>query len=84
MPMQKHTTEIIAEFTITPRNVLQTRIDVSAGNMIKLEISNVPIIHIPSTIVTAVRTAINVLYKSAFTPVAFANISSNVIANILL
>ena len=45
---------------MTDRNVLHTRIDVSAGKMIRLEIKRAPIIRIPSTIVTAVSTAISV------------------------
>ncbi len=53
---------------MTDRNVLHTRIDVSAGKMIRLEIKRAPIIRIPSTIVTAVSTAISVLYRLAFTP----------------
>ena len=57
---------------MTDRNVLHTRIDVSAGKMIRLEIKRAPIIRIPSTIVTAVSTAISVLYRLAFTPVACA------------
>ena len=69
---------------ITPRKVLHTRMDVSAGKMIRLEISSAPIMRIPRTMVTAVRTAIRVLYRLAFTPVASANVSSNVMANILL
>ena len=60
---------------MTDRNVLHTRIDVSAGKMIRLEIKRAPIIRIPSTIVTAVSTAISVLYRLAFTPVAWANVS---------
>ena len=69
---------------ITLRKFVHTRMDVSAGKMIRLEIRSVPIIRIPSTIVTAVSTAISVLYRSAYTPVARANVSSNVMANILL
>ena len=60
-PAIRHTTEITAAFIITLLNVLHTRIDVNAGKMIRLEINNAPIIRIPSTIVTAVSTAINVL-----------------------
>ena len=47
---------------ITDLKDLQTRIDVSAGKIIKAEISNVPIILIPITIVNAVSTAIIMLY----------------------
>ena len=70
MPMIRHTTEITAEFTVTLLNVRHTRMDVSAGKMIRLEMRSAPIILIPSTMVTAVRMAISVLYMSAFTPVA--------------
>lgn len=42
---------------MTDRNVLHTRIDVSAGKMIRLEISMAPIIRMPRTMVTAVSTA---------------------------
>ena len=35
---------------MTDRNVLHTRIDVSAGKMIRLEIKRAPIIRIPSTV----------------------------------
>ena len=63
IPTTKHTTEITPELIITLLNVRHTRIDVSAGKMIRLEIRSAPIIRIPNTIVTAVKTAINVLYK---------------------
>ena len=56
--------------------------DVSAGKMIRLEIKSAPIIRIPRTIVTAVSTAISVLYIPALTPVAWAKVSSNVMAKI--
>ena len=84
MPITRHTTAITAELITTLLNVRHTRMEVSAGKIIRLEIKSAPIIRIPSTIVTAVSTAISVLYRSAFTPVAWANVSSNVIANILL
>ena len=62
----------------------QSLMDVSAGKTIRLEIRRVPIILIPTTIVTAVNTAINVLKKSTFIPVARAKSSSKVMANIIL
>ena len=80
---QEQTTEITAELMITLLKVLHTRMDVRAGNMIRLEMRSAPIIRMPSTIVTAVSIAIRVLYRSAFTPVACANVSSNVMAKIL-
>ena len=42
-PTKKQTTETIADKITTARNLENTRIDVSAGNMIRLEISIVPI-----------------------------------------
>ena len=61
MPMQKQITDKIPEDHTTPLKLLNTRMEVSAGKMIRLEINNAPIIRIPRTIVTAVSTAINVL-----------------------
>ena len=62
----------------------QSLMDVSAGKTIRLEIRRVPIILIPTTIVTAVSTAIRVLKKSTLMPVALAKSSSKVMANIIL
>ena len=45
--------------------------------------SSAPIILMPSTTVTAVSTAMTLLYSSAFVPVALAKSSSKVTANIL-
>ena len=61
MPIQKHTTDRMPEQTTTLRKLLKIRMAVSAGNITRLEISIAPIIRIPSTIVTAVKTAIKVL-----------------------
>ena len=61
MPMKKHTTDRIAEEITTLLNVLNTRIEVSAGKMMRLEISMVPMMRIPTTIVNAVKIAIKVL-----------------------
>ena len=58
--------------------------DDRAGNIIKADISSEPTRFIASTIITAVITAISRLYLSAFIPLAFAKLSSNVTANILL
>lgn len=84
IPKKKQNTDIIAEHIITFLNVFTIFIDVSAGKIIKLEISIVPIILIPTTIVIAVNIAITVLYRFVFTPVAFAKFSSKVTAKILL
>ena len=72
IPITKLTTATIDEHTITEKNLLHTLIEVSAGKIIKLEISNVPIIFIPITTVSAVSTAITRLYLFALVPVAFA------------
>ena len=82
MPSTKHTTDIIAEHTTTDLKLRQRRMLVSAGKMMRLDINSAPIMRIPSTTVTAVRTAIIVLYRSALVPVALAKVSSKVTANI--
>ena len=82
IPVAKHTTETIAEEITTALNRENTRMEVNAGKMIRLEISIVPIIRIPTTIVTAVSTAIIRLYNPVFMPVALAKDSSNVTAKI--
>ena len=69
--------------TITTLNLRNTRMEVSAGKIIRLEISRVPMILMPITITIAVSTESKVLYTPTFTPVALANVSSKVIANIL-
>ena len=56
---------------------------VSAGKIIRLEISIAPIMRIPSTMVTAVRTANRMWYQPTRTPVALAKFSSKVTANTL-
>ena len=61
IPTKKQITEIIPDEIITLLKLLNTRIDVKAGKTIKLEINIVPIIRIPSTIVIAVKNAINIL-----------------------
>ena len=76
--------DIRAEDTITFLNFLNTCIDYNAGKIIILEISNVPIIRIPITIVMAVSEAKSILNNLVFVPVALAKGSSNVTANILL
>ena len=61
IPTKKQATEIIPDEIITCLKLLNTRIDVKAGKIIKLEISIVPIIRIPRTMVIAVKKAINIL-----------------------
>ena len=60
-PAKKHTTDTMPEIKTTYLNPLTTAPAESAGNMIRLEISIVPIILIPTTIVSAVKTAISIL-----------------------
>ena len=60
-PMKKQMMEITADAITTERNCLKIRIADHAGKMIKLEISIVPIIRIPTTMVTAVSKAISIL-----------------------
>ena len=80
MPNRKFTTDTTAAQIVTERNVPNTRIAVSAGKMMRLEMSSAPIMRIPSTIVTAVSTASSILYACVCTPVARENVSSNVTA----
>ena len=61
MPMQKQITDKIPEDHTTPLKLLNTRMEVRAGKIIRLEISIAPIIRMPSTMVTAVKTAISTL-----------------------
>ena len=53
------------------------------GNKIRLEINMVPIILMPSTMVTALKNAIIILKPDTGSPVALAKFSSKVIAKIL-
>ena len=84
MPAIKVATEIIAEHIVTERKLLNTLMEQSAGKMIRLDISILPIRRIPTTIVTAVSSAMSILYIFALVPVALAKFSSNVIANIFV
>lgn len=84
IPIRKLITDTIDEVITTPLKLLHILIAVSDGMTIRLEIKRVPIIIIPKTTVTAVRTAKIRLYTSGLTPVALAKLSSNVTENILL
>ena len=57
-PIKKHITDKTAEDIVTLRKLLNTRIDVNTGKIIKLEIIIAPISRIPITIVNAVSNAI--------------------------
>jgi hypothetical protein len=80
---KKQTIDSTADDIVTLRKLLNTRIDVNTGKIIKLEIIIAPISRIPITIVKAVSTAIMRLYLPEEIPLAVAKGSSNVSANIL-
>ena len=61
MPTTKQATEITAELIVTARNLENTRIEESAGKIMRLEISSVPIMRMPMTTVTAVSIAMSIL-----------------------
>ena len=61
IPARNVTIEIIPEQIVTDLKLLKTRIEQSAGKIIRLEISILPISLIPITIVIAVRSAISIL-----------------------
>lgn len=61
IPTKKQQRESTPEQRITDLNFLQTLMEESAGKIISAEISRVPIILIPITMVRAVRSAITVL-----------------------
>ena len=60
-PIKKQTSDTPTLMPITRRKLLQTRMDVTVGKMMRLEISSAPIIRIPTTIVTAVSAASSIL-----------------------
>lgn len=57
IPIIKQIKESTAELIVTDLKVLNTRIEVIAGKIIKLEIKRAPIILIPKTTVKEVQTA---------------------------
>ena len=57
IPMQAHTTEIIAEQMTTPLKLLHTLMDERAGNITSAEISSEPTRLMARTIITAMTTA---------------------------
>ena len=67
-PTKKHTTDTAAAHSVTLLKLRHTRMAVSAGKMIRLEISMVPITRMPSTMVTAVSRARSMLQASACPP----------------
>ena len=83
-PSKKSITAVIAAAIITPLKLLWRRIAISAGKIIRLEISIAPIIRMPRVIVTAVRTDKSALKRPTGMPDAFEKFSSNVIEKIRL
>ena len=81
-PIAKESTEIITAHIVTERKLLHTCIAVRVGKIIRLEISIVPIIRMPITMVTAVKRAIIIVYSAVLMPRDCAKDSSKVIANI--
>lgn len=77
-------TEITAEAMTVDLKLFDALIAISDGKIIKLDIKSAPIICIPTTTVTAVKTAISVVYISVFCPIAFEKLSSNVMAKMRL
>ena len=84
IPKTEQTTDKTAEQITTCLKLLNMRIADSAGNTINADTKSEPTRFIASTIITAVIIAIIKLYLLTFIPVAFANVSSKVTANILL
>lgn len=76
--------DIITLDITTLLKFLYSIIDDIVGNIIKLDINSEPISLIPSTTTIEHNVANKILYKLVFIPMLFANLSSNVIANILL
>ena len=81
-PIKKHITDKTEDEIVTLKKLLNTRIDVNTGKIIRLEIIIAPIKRIPTTIVKAVSIANIRLYFADEIPLAVANVSSNVTANI--
>ena len=84
IPEAVQVTDKIAEQIVTDLNDLKMRIALNAGKIIKAEIRSEPTRFIARTMMTAVTTAINKLYRFVLTPVALAKDSSKVTANNLL
>ena len=61
IPAKKQTTDTAAEVTTTPLKLRQTRIEVSAGKMMREEMSIAPMMRIPTTMVIAVKKAMSML-----------------------
>ena len=69
-----------AESSTTPRKLPASCIAPSAGKMMRLEMSMVPTMRMPTTTVTAISSASSPLYSPTRTPALLANGSSKVTA----
>lgn len=58
IPIKKQSTDVSTDITTNPLKLVVNFLAIIAGNTIKLEISNVPIILIPTTTTNAVIKAI--------------------------
>jgi len=83
-PITAHTMLKIAALITTALKFLKILIADNAGNIIRADTRSEPTRFMARTIITAITTAMEMLYTPAFIPVAFEKFSSNVIANILL
>lgn len=83
-PVVKDIIEYITLEITTLLNFLNICIDEIVGNIIKLEISNDPTNFIPKTTTIEHNIANMMLYIFVLIPIELVNLSSNVIANILL
>ena len=63
IPITKHSTARAPEQITTDLKLRHRRMELSAGNTIRLDMSSAPIILMPSTTVTAVSTAMTLLYS---------------------
>ena len=84
IPISAQQTERTAEQIVTDRKLRKSRIADSAGKITNAEIRSDPTRFMASTMITAMTTAISRLYASTRIPDAFAKLSSNVTAKILL
>ena len=83
-PITKDNIEINILDITTLLNFLKIFIELKAGNIIKLDINNDPINLIPITTTKEHSIANIALYTLVLIPIDLENVSSNVIANILL
>ena len=84
IPSSAHTTEIIAEHTVTVLKLLNILIADSAGKMTSADTRSEPTRFIARTMITAIIVAITKFKRFVLVPTAFAKLSSKVTAKNLL